>query len=88
VTRAIFRYEIPADDQWHTVPVSGGVVHVGTRTPYGAEVWALHVEELPQVDREFRVFGTGQPLPEEPSRYVGTAIVPGGALVWHLMERV
>lgn len=35
--------------------------------------------------REFRVFGTGQPI--EGGLYVGTTYEPGGGLVWHLFAR-
>lgn len=31
--------------------------------------------------------GTGQPLPDEVWRYVGTAVASGGALVWHVFDR-
>lgn len=34
---------------------------------------------------EYRVFGTGHPVDD--GLYVGTALVAGGALVWHLFKR-
>lgn len=82
---AIFRYEVPVDGLWHTLDLSGAVLHVAARHPGAVEVWAL-TGGMP-VSREVQVFGTGQPLPDIPLRHVGTALIPGGALVWHLMER-
>jgi len=84
VTEAIYRYEIPVDDRWHPLQLSGEVLHVDCRTMHAVEVWARHTDG-PTVTRSFRVYGTGQPLLDGLA-YIGTAIVPGGQLVWHLME--
>ena len=81
---AIYRYEIPVDDRWHPLQLSGRIVHVDCRSMHAVEVWALHTDG-PQAVRTFRVYGTGQPLPPGID-YVGTAIAPGGKLVWHLIE--
>lgn len=80
----VLRYEIPVDDCWHRLLPSGPILHVATRRPDVVEVWAASGQ--PDIVRELRVFGTGQPIPDG-AIYVGTAIVPGGAFVWHLMER-
>jgi hypothetical protein len=88
VANAIFRYEVPVDDEWHALQLSGPVLHVDVRLrPNVVEVWALSTNRQgPELTQHFRVFGTGQPLPDG-VRHVGTALVPGG-LVWHLMERI
>ncbi|GAA0720018.1 hypothetical protein Drose_06300 [Dactylosporangium roseum] len=85
----VLRHTIPVDDAWHDVPLPGPIVHVATRDPHVVEVWTLHSDAKPEtaVTRTLRVYGTGQPV-TEPVQHVGTAIVPGGALVWHLMERM
>ncbi|GAA2608642.1 hypothetical protein GCM10010399_44340 [Dactylosporangium fulvum] len=84
----VLRHVIPVDDAWHDVSLPGPIVHVATRDPYVVEVWTLHSDAKPETARTLtlRVYGTGQPI-TEPVRHVGTAIAPGGALVWHLMER-
>ena len=51
------------------------------------ELWALHTGS-PELPRAFRAFGTGQPLPAEPTRHVGTSLAAAGRLVWHVMESV
>lgn len=78
----IYRYEVPVDDVWHAIKLSGPVVHVDARKPDVVEFWALDTN-APRELRGFRVFGTGQPLPGN-VKHVGTALV--GPLVWHLME--
>lgn len=82
---AIFRYEVPVDDRWHRIELSGALYSVGCRTIDVVEFWALS-SGGPAISRDFRVYGTGHPLPAE-FEYVGTAVAPGGALVWHLVER-
>jgi len=73
------------DDAWHVVMLRGPVLHVATRHRDEVEVWFLNDPELEPQSREFTVVGTGHAMPA--GRHVGTAIVPGGALVWHLLER-
>lgn len=81
----IYRYTVPADDAWHALPLTGSVLHVACRTPGSVDLWALHTDG-PAVVRSFRVVGTGHPLPEG-SLHVGTSMIPGDRLVWHLLER-
>ncbi|WP_435111896.1 DUF7352 domain-containing protein [Nocardiopsis synnemataformans] len=83
----IFRYEVPVDDRWHTLRLSGEILHVAARRANAVELWAMSTDDgRDGVDREFRVVGTGLLLPEGRHTYRGTAIVPGGLLVWHLLE--
>lgn len=85
-TSAIYRYEVPVDDRWHAHNLSGNVLHVGARDPRVVEFWALNSGGY-SVRRDFRAFGTGQPLPDDCGPHVGSVVTAGGALVWHLMER-
>lgn len=82
------RFTVPCDDKWHMVGLSGGVLHVDCRSADSVEFWAITDRDgKGRAPRYFRVFGTGQALPENSKiAYVGTALTPGGVLVWHLME--
>lgn len=80
----IHRHEIPVDDQWHAISGYGEPVYVACRNPDVVEFWAFRRPDL--CDREYRVYGTGHSI-DGPGAYVGTAIAPGGKLVWHLMSR-
>lgn len=83
----VLRYEVPVDDRWHALNLLGDIMHVATRRADVVELWVLDVDAL--VTREFRVFATGEQMPTGLHlRHVGTAIVPGGALVWHLFEEL
>lgn len=82
---AILRVEIPVDDCWHAEEFRGPIVHVATRYPEVVEVWFLNDPGAEPRIRELTVVGTGHPIPD--GRHVGTAIAPGGRLVWHLVER-
>lgn len=87
MTSWVLRYEVPVDNQWHDMPLPGGIVHVATRNPHVVEVWTMHTDDgSAGQPRTLRVYGTGQ-LIEDDVEHVGTVIAPGGALVWHLMER-
>lgn len=87
MTRTIHRLTIPVDGQWHTVALHGPIVHVATRQHRHVEIWFIDNDGActPEERRTFRAYGTGQP--DVKGTHVGTAITPGGELVWHLMER-
>lgn len=87
MTYRIYRYEVPVDDRWHTFKC-GPPLHVACRHHGFVEFWAHPFEDDADefVDElRFRVYGTGHEIPEE-ALYVGTALTPDGALVWHLVS--
>lgn len=82
----IYRYDVPVDDAWHTIELSGPIVSVGARNVGVVEFWAVHYDRMPARPAAFLVVGTGHPinLPDDDDlQYVGTA--PIGDLVWHLL---
>lgn len=91
------RWQVPVDDQDHGVPAHGPVVACGTTEglwrhgpTHWVEFWTVdraeHPATDPTEDRVFRVFGTGQPIPDG---YVWRATADReDGLVWHLFERV
>jgi hypothetical protein len=78
----IYRYEVPVNDEWYVHRLSGAIVHVASRKHGVVEFWA-RMTGGPLVARSFRVYGTGQPLPE---RVVHRGTALDGNFVWHLME--
>lgn len=81
----ILRFEVPVDDQWHTITGCTMPMYVGCRTPGIVEFWAW--ERPTSRPRRYRVIGTGHPIDDDDDVwYCGTAIAPGGQLVWHLVE--
>jgi hypothetical protein len=85
----ILRYMVPVDDQDHEIGTAAGfILHVAARRRDAVEFWTMEGASGPNGEpRTFRVFATGQEIPDGYA-YIGTGIVPGGDLVWHLMERV
>ena len=86
--RRIFRYEVPVDDQPHSFSLNAGPFAVGCRQADRVEFWAIHDDD-PETDpdeRTFVVVGTGHLLPPGVRTVHGTAVAPGGSLVWHLVE--
>ncbi len=87
----MFRYEVPIDDQPHTLQLSGTVtpvraVAVATRSAgWVMEFWHEHDRGLSSAPRTFQVFGTGHRLPDRPAQWQGTAARVEG-LVFHLYE--
>lgn len=83
---SIYRYEVPVDDQWHEFQLHGDPLAVGCRAIEVVEFWArAYRDGLAGPYRRFMVVGTGHPFPPH-LHYWGTAVAPGGFLVWHLLE--
>jgi hypothetical protein len=80
----VYRHQVPADDSWHDITMSGPVVHVACRNGDDSLIhfWTLAGLSSPYTAR-FRVFGTGNPVPDD-AAYRGTGIAE--PLVLHLFE--
>lgn len=85
MTRQMFRYVVPVDDQPHVVKLTGDPVAVAAIGAWSVEFWAEHDDQGGYSDRAFQVFGTGHPLPDG-ARWIGTCPRTETGLVWHLME--
>lgn len=89
MTTRIFRYQVPVDGHRHKFDLHGDPLAVGCRVTDVVEFWAYHHDANPvAVARTFTVVGTSVPLPDDADvlRHWGTAVAPGGLLVWHLLE--
>ena len=67
---------MPAGAQVLTVQLQAG----------GLQVWALVDSDAPEVERHFRIYGTGHPVSDDSGHYVGTFQIQGGALVFHVFD--
>lgn len=83
----VFKWEIPTmDDIVVPMPKDARIlaVDVQNETPC---LWALVDAAAPRQDRRFRLAGTGHPIdnPDELT-HIGTFLMHGGRLVFHLFE--
>lgn len=89
MVKAIYRFEVPRDDQPHRVQFEGDVFAVAARGVDTIEFWALGGGSEARV-RTLMVVGTGQPLPEAYWCHWGTVVIYDvhyeRRVVWHLIE--
>jgi hypothetical protein len=82
----VYKYPVVLNDEF-TLGLPGKArvltVQVQRGKPY---LWALVDTEEPSRLRHFRLAGTGHPINEPISEYLGTFQVEGGLLVFHLFE--
>lgn len=82
--KRVLKFTLPVDDNVHTINMpDSGTILLGVQQ-------RLDVVCLWEIDggrpwrcRRLRVFGTGQPIPDD-ARYVGST--QAGPLVWHVFE--
>jgi hypothetical protein len=90
-TRTVWKYAMPFGSGPDTfsieMPAGADVltVHVQNGAP---QIWALCDPTAPDETRHFRIAGTGHPIGEDIKGYVGTFMVAGGSLVFHVFEVV
>lgn len=83
--KTVWKYTLEPEITLH-MPRGAGVLSVHAQ---GAEVclWALVDPNAEAEPRRFVVAGTGHALPDEPLRFLGSAHLHDGALVFHVFER-
>ena len=84
---SVWKYTVPVADTFSIETRRGAkILSVAVQ---GDEVciWAEVNPTAPVEERRFRMCGTGHPIPEdEDRRFVGTVLLRGGSLVFHLFE--
>lgn len=85
--RRILRYSVPVDGKWHTRKIGAPPRAVIARAESRVDFWTLEeYDEAELTERCFRVFATGEALPDALIAYWGTSVTPSGDLVRHLIE--
>lgn len=85
MSRQMFRYVVPVDDEAHVFPLTSDPVAFAPIGDDQVEFWAEYEEDVRRSYRAFQVFGTGHPLPDG-AVWVGTSPRTELGLVWHLYE--
>lgn len=84
-TTTVWKFPIPVNDTV-TIPMPIGAEVLSVQLQHDdACVWARVDREMPMEPRRFHWRGTGHPA-DGLGRFVGTILVHGGELVFHLFE--
>jgi hypothetical protein len=82
--RTIWKYEIPKHDFCVEIPIGAKFLHLATE-PQRAMWWEIPATEAPKTNRYFRVFITGEEIPQEDGMtYLGTMLI--GSFVFHVYD--
>jgi hypothetical protein len=83
----IYKYPLHyfRDDESIYMPAGAQILSVGVQNDLPM-IWALVDPQQPPELRKILTFETGQEIFEEPGVFIGTYILHGGALVYHVFE--
>lgn len=82
----VFKYPLEVTDRQHiTMPIGAEILSVQAQNG-NLCLWAKVDPAAQSEVRTFHVSGTGHDLPNDAGKYVGTAQMLGGALVWHVFD--
>jgi hypothetical protein len=83
-------WKFPVSPNVPVIEMPEGAEILTVQTQHGEPcIWALVNPAAKKEKRYFWVFGTGHNVPVEAERkYIGTFQLEGGALVFHLFERI
>lgn len=80
----VYKHTLHLDDTVEVVmPQGTELLSVGEQNGMLC-LWARVDTRKPKVNRMFRIAGTGHPAPT--GNFVGTVMMHGGALVWHVFD--
>ncbi len=82
--KTIWKYDLSIlDEQTILISVGAEILSVACQREIPV-LWAKVYPDGPQIYRKVQMRGTGHPLNGREGTFVGTAIMAGGALVWHV----
>ena len=85
--RTVWKFPFQAaDHQDIEMPQGAKILHIDVQgdTPC---LWALVDPSRPREKRHFRLAGTGHPIEEDTGIHVGSFMMMGGVLVFHLFDQ-
>lgn len=86
----ILKWSLAITDK-QTLRLPAGAKILTVQLQYGTpQLWALCDEAMAarygKTSRYISIYGTGNPMPDDPGEYIATFQMEGGALVWHVFE--
>ena len=90
MTKTIWKYVLMPEKLTISIPEKATIL---TARELGDEicVWAEVIPGRPLETRTFEIFGTGYDIPVDMGvdrKYIGTALLYGGTLIFHVYERI
>lgn len=86
MAKVIWKFPVKVtDDQWVGMPSGAKIFFVGEQSGQVC-LWAEVDPAAPTQSRLIRIFGTGQPMPNNPGFYIGSFMLHDGALVFHAYD--
>ena len=84
--KVIYKYPLAITDcPVVSLPKDATIVKVGNQGD-SLFIWAVVDDTSEEVARNFRIFGTGHPIPDDESLiFIDTVLMPNG-LVWHIFS--
>jgi hypothetical protein len=91
IEQTIWKYPLRITDEVRiSIPTGAQILSVQMQGDTAC-LWALVVPGQKEVERYFRIFGTGHPIPDISPytfEFISTIQVHGGRLIFHVFERV
>ncbi len=82
--KTIYKYTLTPQCSFD-IPKGSTILHVGEQ--HGdAQMWVMVDTDNKTERRSFRSYGTGHVMPDNPGKYIGTFLIEGGGLVFHIFE--
>jgi hypothetical protein len=82
---SIWKWQLDADVQTVMIPVGAKLLDVQMQGG-ACCMWGLCDEKADKQPRRIAIYGTGNPMPDNPGEYIATFQMHGGALVFHAFE--
>lgn len=85
----VWKWPLQITDRQALMMPAGAVVLTVQMQGHQPQLWALvdETQDTPKQPRAFAIYGTGNPMPNDPGRYIATFQTHGGDLVWHAFEQ-
>lgn len=86
--KRVHKFEVPNGKAAIEMPKGADLLHVATQPKavgVGVFLWTLIDPDAAWTVREIGYFATGEEIPDG-SAYIGTAVTPDRAFVWHVFE--
>ena len=74
------------DRQNINIPQGAKLLTVQVQEGRDPQLWFLCNENEPMSTRIIAIYGTGNPIPDDPGEYISTFQEFNGELVWHVFE--